>query len=154
MIHGHINSYQSFAWSRISVIFRDFGEKILKFHGCFFISRPLHVLVWELVAFLARCLFCFSILYLVFCIFNLFLYLLDLHFLAAVRHIGEGVKACERACLGKFAGFEENKSAFLIFYAVVTRSLYQFAREAKFLSLAHSWCMHSPPLWPKTDFSL
>ena len=57
MIHGHINSYQSFAWSRISVIFRDFGAKILKFHGCFFISRPLHVLVWELVAFLARCLF-------------------------------------------------------------------------------------------------
>ena len=38
------------------------------------------------------------------------------------------------ACLGKFGGFEENKSAFLIFYAVVARSLYQFAREAKFLT--------------------
>ena len=38
-----------------------------------------------------------------------------------------------------WGGFEENKSAFLIFYALVPRSLYQFAREAKFLDLHHSW---------------
>ena len=60
---------------------------------------------------------CFVFLHVVFCTFVF----------PTVRHIGgQGVKACQRASLGKFAGFEENKSAFLIFYALVTRSLSLF----------------------------
>ena len=38
----------------------------------------------------------------------------------ALKYIEEGVKACLAACLSKFGAFEENKSAFLIFYPLVS----------------------------------
>ena len=38
----------------------------------------------------------------------------------ALKYIEEGVKACLAACLSKFGAFEENKSAFLIFYLLVS----------------------------------